>query len=169
MKTVVMAVLALAVVLLTACSENRIEGCWITHADGVELSPQVPFPADAEPLAMNPDDSYQIWCARKINSNSHGNIISEDQRTLKIDALPRDAELHIYPNERDAVYRGHSVSSSANVWNALEEGSASQTSVYRWIPLTLAIAVIVALVAYIIRSRRHRDARGSESNAVVRF
>ena len=116
MKTIAMVLMALATaLLLAACSESPAEGCWITHANGVGLGSQVLLPGNGEALAMNPGDSYLIWCARKIDNSSVGDIISEDQQTLRIAALPHDAELQIYPNERDTVYRGQPVYSSANV------------------------------------------------------
>ena len=161
MKTIVMAALALAVGLLTACSESRTEGCLITHVNSVKLKPAVPFPTNAEPVAMNPGGSYQIWCAREIRDFSVGDIISEDQQILKIASLPADVELEIRPNERDAVYRGHPVPTSANVWKGFEEASASMTPA-DWRGGGVAALVFVAIVVALYFWRR----KGQEMEAV---
>ncbi len=158
MKTIVMAALALAVGLLTACSESPTQGCLITHVNSVKLNPAVSFPSNAEPIAMNPGDSYQIWCAREISDFSVGDIISVDQQTLRIASLPADVELEIRPNEREAVYRGHPAPSSANVWAGFEEASTSMTPAdWRGGVAALAIAAIVVAVAlYFWRKRGQR-------------
>ena len=168
-KTIVMALVASAVaLLLAACSESPAEGCWITHANDVELSSQVPLPGDGEALAMNPGASYQIRCARKIDDSSVGYIFSQDQQTLRIDALPHDAEIQIYPNERDTVYRGQPVSSSANVWNAFEEASGElYESWFMWVPLV--IAVIIAVVGGVVFLLRQRGKLEDEPDAIPRF
>ena len=168
MKTIAMVLMALATaLLLAACSESPAEGCWITHANGVGLGSQVLLPGNGEALAMNPGDSYLIWCARKIDNSSVGDIISEDQQTLRIAALPHDVELQIYPNERDTVYRGQPVSSSANVWNAFEE--ASGRTYVHWAVWVLAIAVIIAIVVVIVYSWRRGREQEVETDVVMRF
>ena len=126
MRIIVMA-LALTL-LLSACSASPpedTEGCRVTHANDVKLNPAVPLPMNSEPLALNPGDSYQVWCARKINESNIGNIITEDQRTIRIAPMPDDTELRVYPNERDAVYVGQPAASSADVWKSFREASST--------------------------------------------
>ena len=148
MKTIVMAALALAAGLLIACSENMTEGCLITHVNGVELKPAVPFPADSEPVAMNPGYSYQVGCAREIRDFSAGEIISEDQKILRIASMPADTELEIRPNERDALYRGRPSPYSANVWSGFAAASNSMTPT-NWLGvwIVMALAVIAGIAA----------------------
>lgn len=167
MKTIFMAVLALAVGILVSCSESRTEGCLITHVNGVSLNPAVPLPANDESVAMNPGDSYRVWCAREIRDSSVGDVISEDRRILRIASLPTDAELEIRPNERDAVYRGHPVPSSANVWNGFQEASDSMTPT-NWWGLAIPVAIVVAFVAIALYIWR-RKGQESQSDAAIRF
>ena len=166
MKTIV--VLLVAALFLTACSTNPTEGCWITHANGVKLNPQVQMLGNGEALAMVPGRSYQISCVRKIDNSSIGDIISEDQRTLRITALPLDAELRIYPNERDKIYRGMPVPSSENVWNALQDASkGSFTYWFGWaVALALLIIIIMIGTAY---NRRQRNKREDVPSATLQF
>ena len=146
MKTIIVtAVLTLFVGLLFACSESPTEGCWITHANGVKLNPSVQFPVDAEPIAMNPGVSYQVWCAREISASNAGDIITEDRQTLRIASLPSDVGLEIYPNEREAVYRGHPVPSSADVWNGFEDASRSMVP-NDWSGLLVVLVVVTIIV-----------------------
>ena len=149
MRIIVM-VLALALLLvLAACSAaSHSEGCWITHNDDTKLNPEVPLPREGEPLALSPGDSYQVWCARKINESSIGDIITEDQRTIRINPMPADAELRVYPNERDAVYVGQPVASSADVWKGFRE--ASSTSDRRRLISQIEGAVIAVFVVVIL-------------------
>lgn len=154
MRTIVILTLALAVGSLVACSENPTEGCWITHTNGVKLEPRVQFPVNAEHIAMNPGDSYEVWCAREIRDFSAGEIISADQQTLRIARLPADVGLEIRPNERDAVYHGHPVPSSENVWNGFEDASGSMVP-NDWrltIGVALAAIVLTAIAAWMRRS-----------------
>ncbi len=155
MKTIVTAMLMLVALLLISCSANPTEGCRITHVNGVELKPAVQFPANAEPVAMNPGDSYQVWCVREINRSSVGDIITEDRQTLRIASLPADAELEIYPDEREAVYRGHPVPSSTNVWNGFEEASNSPTPnnwMLTWVgAFILSVIIVIALFIWFRR------------------
>ena len=142
MRIIVMA-LALAL-LFTACSASHTDGCWITHTNEVNLNPDVPLPRDGEPLAMNPGDSYRVWCARTINESSMGAIIDEEQQTIKIEAMPQDAELRVYPNERDAVYLGHPVAASGDVWKGLQE--ASDRRLIYWLEAVALLALIAVVV-----------------------
>lgn len=144
MRIIVMAlVLAL---LFAACSTDHTEGCWITHTNETKLNPNVPLPGDGEPLAMNPGDSYRVWCARKINESSIGTIIDEEQQTIRIEAMPQDVELRVYPNERDAIYLGQPVAASRDVWWALQEASARSKSLIYW----LGAVAILALIAVVV-------------------
>ena len=154
MKVICMAMLALIVLLLSGCSPHPTEGCWITHTNGVALDPQVQFPLNGVSLAMNPGDSYQIWCARNINNSTVGDIISEDRQTLRIASMPTEVE--IYPNERDKVYLGHSVSSSANVWMSFEKASVKMDIAdVVWSVLSFALGVVITLaIALFIQFRR---------------
>ena len=155
MKTIVIAALALAAALLTACSESPTQGCLITHVNSVKLNPPVPFPANSEPVAMTPGDSYQIWCAREISDFTAGDIISVDQQTLRIASLPADIALEIRPNEREAVYRGHPAPSSANVWKSFEKASSSMApNDWRGLAGLIALAIVVAVALYVLRFRR---------------
>ena len=169
MKIIAITALALAAALLTACSESPAQGCLITHVNSVKLNPAVSFPTNAEPVAMNPGDSYQIWCAREIRDFTVGDIISEDQQVLKIASLPADIELEIRPNERDSVYLGHPISSSANVWKGFEEASASMTPA-DWrggVAALVFIAIVLAVAVAMYFWRRNGQKVGAVS--VERF
>lgn len=157
MKTIVIFTLALAVGSLIACSESPTEGCWITHANGVKLEPSVQFPVNAEHIAMNPGDSYEVWCAREIRDFSAGEIISADQQTLRIARLPADVSLEIRPNERDAVYRGHPVPSSENVWDGFADASGSMVP-NDW-RLTIGFGAVAAIVLAAVAAWMRRSNR----------
>ena len=172
MKIIVTA-LALAL-LLAACSVNQAdytEGCWITHANDIKLNPAVPLPREGEPLALNPGASYQTWCAREISESSIGNIITEDQRTIRIDSMPRDAELHVYPNERDSVYVGQPAASSEEVWNSLQK--ASSTSAVRMLMIQIesallaAAVVVIVILAVVVRHRRSQSENNQNTDTDV--
>lgn len=158
MKAIVV-VSAVALILL-ACSPNHTEGCWITHSSGVKLDQQVQFPINGDALAMNPDQSYRIWCARNIDKSNVGDIISEDQRTLRIVDLPHDTQLQIYPNERNRMYRGQPVRSSENLWKSFEEASSERLTSY-WIVAVVSTLIIIVIAVgalsakYILRRQRY--------------
>lgn len=157
MRIIIMT-LALAL-LLAACSANHTEGCWITHNNEINLNPDVPLPRDGEPLAMNPGDSYRVWCARTINESSIGAIIDEEQQTLRIEAMPQDTELRVYPNERDAVYLGQPVAASGDVWKGLQK--ASDRRLMYWLE-AVAVLAILAVVVIAIWGWRQRAQRSKE-------
>lgn len=155
MRIIVMAlVLAL---LFTACSTNHTEGCWITQTNETKLNPKVPLPRDGEPLAMNPGDSYRVWCARKISESSIGTIIDEEQQTIRIETMPQDTELRVYPDERDAVYLGQPVSASGDVWKALQEASDRRLIYWLEAVVVLAIISVVVLAFWGWRQRTQRS------------
>ena len=151
--------------LLTACSTNHTKGCWITHTNEIELNPNVPLPGDGEPLAMNPGDSYRVWCARTINESSMGAIIDEEQQTIKIEAMPSDAELRVYPNERDAEYLGQPVAASGDVWSGLQEASDRSLISY-WLEAILALIAVVG-VAFGGWEWRQRTQRSKEPEPII--
>ena len=131
-STIILLALALFPVLAACSAPAQTEGCRVTHTNEIKLNSEVPLTRDGEPLALNPGDSYQVWCARKINESNMGDIITEDQRTIRIDTMPADTELRVYPNERDTVYSGQPVASSGSVWKGIEKASSG------WLPQGLS-------------------------------
>ena len=155
-------IIALALTLfMTACSAARTEGCWVTHTNDIKLNPEVPLPLEGEPLALNPGDSYQVWCARRINESNLGDVITEDQRTIRIDPMPADAKLRVYPNERDTVYAGQPVVSSSDVWKSFQEASSTSDgrSLINKIGGAVIAVFVVVIIVLVIMVRRRRNQR----------
>ena len=155
---------ALSVALTAlACTSNlseQSEGCWITQANGIRINPQLRLTSEGEAIALSPGASYQIWCARRINESNIGNIISEDQQTLRISSMPHDTELRVLPNERDTVYRGQPVASSRDVWNGLSE--ASDRRQRYWVEGIIGAVVIAGVIAGLIIWRRKGRSDGEQ-------